>query len=81
MAKERRVASRCVQDGDTSRCVQDRDTSISLHVSVGAGHDPRSGASPTFPAYFPFVGPFADAKSALCLLFQSVTHLLCDHSS
>lgn len=73
MAKERRVASRCVQDGDTS---------ISLHVSVGAGHDPRSGASPTsFPAYFPFVGPFADAKSALCLLFQSVTHLLCDHSS
>ena len=50
MAKERRVASRCVQGGDTS---------ISLRVSVGAG--PTS-----FPAYFPFVGPFADAKSALC---------------
>lgn len=58
MAKERRVASRCVQGGDTS---------ISLRVSVGAGHDPSSGAGPTsFPAYFPFVGPFADAKSALC---------------
>lgn len=43
-----RVASRCVEDGDAS---------ISLSVSVGAGHDPRSGASPTsFPARCPIVG-------------------------
>ena len=73
LAEEGRVASRCVEDGDAS---------ISLSVSVGAGHDPRSGASPTsFPAHCPIVGSFADAKSALCLLFQSVTPLLRDHSS
>lgn len=72
MAKGGRVASQCVEEGDAS---------VSLSVAVRVGHDPRSGASPTsFPVYCPFVGR-VPMLSALCLLFQSMTPLLCDHSS